>query len=164
MVAVPVFDRYGSSVFIKVPARARTNQLGRGPLGSCLSAQAPPSQSTECRGSWMVGGLQPRTGHGPGFLSADKCKISFLAAGGEAWLLPSEQQEGSGQLPGPQPLPCPLNCSKPQPLRSGESRPGLPPQSPGQQICDKDPAWGWEGSWQKSREREKDCVKPFGQW
>lgn len=105
--------------------------------------------------------MQPCRGRGPGFLSADKCKISFLSVGGRAWLLPSEQQEGSGQLPGPHPLPCPLNCGKPRPRRPEDSRPGLPPQSPGQQICDRTPCGSGRAAGRgagRERRRKKKSV------
>lgn len=140
LVAVPAFDQYDSSVFIKVPARGKNQAAGRsGPLGSLLSAEAPSGQGIECKGNWTVGRVQPFRGRRPGLLSAQRCRISFLAAGGQARLLPSEQQEGSGQLPGPRPLPCPLNYGEPQPLRPEESRPGLPLQGSSQQMWDGTP-------------------------
>lgn len=137
MVAVPASDQYGSSVSIKVPARGKNQAAGRsGPLGSLLSAWAPSGQGTECQGSWTVGRVQPRRGHRPGLLSAQQCRVSFLAAAGQAWVLPSERLEGSGQLPGPRPLPCPLN-----PSHSGQRRAGLaaPLQGSSQQMWDRDP-------------------------
>lgn len=117
--------------------------------------------------------MQACRGHRPSFLSAEKCKISFLAAGGQAWPLPCEQQEGSGQLLWPHPPQCPLNCGKQGPLRLKQSRPGLPPQSSGRQMWDGVPVWGWEGELSEEHgEREKHCVsllagddrKPITKW
>lgn len=158
MVAVPASDQYGSSVSIKVPARGKNQAAGRsGPLGSLLSAWAPSGQGTECQGSWTVGRVQPRRGHRPGLLSAQQCRVSFLAAAGQAWVLPSERLEGSGQLPGPRPLPCPLNYGEPQPLRPEESRPGRPPPRLKSADVGQGPRVRLGGSWQKSRERTRFC-------
>lgn len=158
MVAVPASDQYGSSVSIKVPARGKNQAAGRyGPLGSLLSAWAPSGQGTECQGSWTVGRVQPRRGHRPGLLSAQQCRVSFLAAAGQAWVLPSERLEGSGQLPGPRPLPCPLNYGEPQPLRPEESRPGRPPPRLKSADVGQGPRVRLGGSWRKSRERTRFC-------
>lgn len=158
LVAVPASDQYGSSVSIKVPARGKNQAAGRsGPLGSLLSARAPSGQGTECQGSWTVGRVQPRRGHRPGLLSAQQCRVSFLAAAGQAWVLPSERLEGSGQLPGPRPLPCPLNYGEPQPLRPEESRPGRPPPRLKSADVGQGPRVRLGGSWRKSRERTRFC-------
>lgn len=136
---------------------ARTKLLGAlGPWGLCFQHGHPPARA-ECQGSWTVGRVQPRRGHRPGLLSAQQCRVSFLAAAGQAWVLPSERQEGSGQLPGPRPLPCPLNYGEPQPLRPEESRPGRPPPRLKSANVGQGPRVRLGGSWRKSMERKRFC-------
>lgn len=70
-------------------------------------------------------------------------------------VMPSEQQEGSRQLPGSQTLWYPLNCGKHG--CSGQSTAGLASfTKPKSADVGWGPRGGWEASWQKSREREKD--------
>lgn len=109
-----------------------------------------------------MGSVQPRRGHRPCFLSTEKCKISFLAAGGQAWLLPSEQREDSGQPPGPHPLPCPRNCGNPV-TQAAAARAWSPSTEPRSADAGQGPRVGLGGELAEEQgEREVDDVQPLG--
>lgn len=95
--------------------------MAPGVTALCLGT--PPGQGIECRGSQTAGSKQPCPGHRPGFRSAEKYRVRFLVVGGQAWWLPSEQED-SRQPPGPHPIPYPWNCGSPSLRRARVCRCG----------------------------------------